>query len=139
MLQLYNSNKTGIFESIIAENKTMVLFCDPLSKKESMEWTELIETPSVRQHKSATIKSGERKISHHYLELLKNIADVKEKNKKLNEECYANLLYKLHSEIKVKRSIMLQCIHLSLLIKTEEKLSLKHLITSPLQSSFSSK
>jgi len=45
ILELWRGNQKQVLESVVTGDETMVLYCDPFSKRESMEWRKPGEAP----------------------------------------------------------------------------------------------
>ncbi|XP_063387674.1 histone-lysine N-methyltransferase SETMAR-like [Cydia fagiglandana] len=97
-LELCDENPTNIIERLVTGDETMVLYYDPESKRESMEWRFKNEKPPIK----AKVHQSSKKLMctifwdcHGIL-----MVDFKEI---INSEYYASLIHKLRASIKEKR------------------------------------
>lgn len=90
-----------ILESIVTGDETMVLYYDPLSKRESMEW----RRPDERRPIKAKVVQSTKKVMATIFWDCKGILliDFKERNTTVNGIYYASLLHKLRDNIREKR------------------------------------
>lgn len=91
----------AVFEKIVTGDETMVLYFDPHSKKESMEW----RCPSEPRPIKAKVQQSRRKIMATVFWDLKGIllVDFKKEGTYVNATYYAALLERLRSAIGEKR------------------------------------
>jgi len=83
----------------------MVLYCDPLSKRELMEWCKPGEAPLRKAKVTHSAKKIMATIFWDCRGIL--LIDFKERNTTVNTAYYASLLHKLCDTIKEKRRGML--------------------------------
>lgn len=104
-LSLCEGNPEGIIESIVTGDETMVLYYDPYSKMESMEWRRPDEGPPIK----AKVSASEKKIMATVFWDCKGILllDFKERNTTMTAAYYATLLTSLRENIKKDRRGML--------------------------------
>ncbi|XP_047987147.1 histone-lysine N-methyltransferase SETMAR-like [Leguminivora glycinivorella] len=104
-LALCEVNPTRVLESIVTGDKTMVLYFDPLSKMESMEWRRPEEGAPLK----AKVLKSKRKIMATVFWDCKGILllDFKEPNTTINATYYSTFLTTLKQKIREKRRGML--------------------------------
>ena len=105
ILELCRGNQKQVLESIITGDETMVLYYDPLSKRESMEWRKPGEAPPRKAKVTLSAKKIMATIFWDCRGIL--LIDFKERNTTVNGAYYASLLLKLRDAIKEKRRGML--------------------------------
>ncbi|XP_046976469.1 histone-lysine N-methyltransferase SETMAR-like [Vanessa cardui] len=100
-LSLCEGRQKEVLDSIVTGDETMVLYYDPLSKRESMEW----RRPSSPRPKKAKVSQSQKKIMATIFWDSQGIllADFKERNTTITGEYYASLLHQLRDAIKEKR------------------------------------
>lgn len=100
-LNLCGDNPKPILESIVTSDETMVLFYDPLSKRESMEW----RRPDEPRPRKAKVVQSTKKVMATIFWDCEGILliDFKERNTTVNGTYYASLLHKLRDSIRAKR------------------------------------
>lgn len=100
-LRLCGDQPTEIFERIVTGDETMVLYYDPESKRESMEWRFKGEQPP----RKAKVQQSTKKLMATVFWDCQGIlmVDFKERNTTVNGEYYASLLRQLREAIKEKR------------------------------------
>ena len=100
-LALYESDPVNVIRSIVTGDETMVLYYDPLSKRESMEWRK----PGEKRPRKAKVTQSAKKIMATIFWDAEGILliDYKERNTTVNAEYYAQLLNQLRQKIKEKR------------------------------------
>jgi len=100
-LKLCHEKEKEVIESIVTGDETMVLYYDPLAKRESMEW----RRPDEPRPKKAKVAHSRKKIMATIFWDSEGILmiDFKERNTTVNGPYYASLLYKLREAIKEKR------------------------------------
>ena len=100
-LQLHGANKNDFLERIVTGDETMVLYHDPTTKKESMEWRRPDENRPIK----AKVAGSKKKIMASIFWDCEGILliDSKEPNTTVNAAYYASLLHKLRDAIKEKR------------------------------------
>lgn len=100
-LDLCRDNPDEFLKTIVTGDETMVLYYDPLSKRESMEW----RRPSEPRPKKAKVTQSTKKVMAtifwDYEGIL--LIDFKERNTTVTGTYYASLLEKLREAIKEKR------------------------------------
>ena len=99
--ELCRRNQKQVLDSTVTGDETMVLYYDPLSKRESMEWAKLGEAPTREAKVTQSNKKIMATIFWHCRGIL--LTDLKESNTTVNAAYYASLLHKLHDAIKEKR------------------------------------
>jgi len=105
ILELCRGNQKQVLESIVTGDETMVLYYDPLSKRESMEWRKPGEAPPRKAKVTKSTKKIMATIFWDCRGIL--LIDFKERNTTVNAAYYASLLHKLRDAIKEKRRGML--------------------------------
>ena len=105
VLELCRRNQKQVLESIVTGDETMVLYYDPLSKRESMEWRKPGEAPPRKAKVTQSTKKIMATIFWDCRGIL--LIDFKERNTTVNAAYYASLLHKLRDAIKEKRRGML--------------------------------
>lgn len=100
-LSLCEGRQKEVLDSIVTGDETMVLYHDPLSKRESMEW----RRPSSPRPKKAKVTPSQKKIMATIFWDCEGIllVDFKERNTTVTGEYYAFLLRQLRDAIKDKR------------------------------------
>jgi histone-lysine N-methyltransferase SETMAR len=100
-LTLCEGREKDVIESIVTGDETMVLYHDPLSKRESMEW----HHPGSPRPKKAKVDKSQKKIMASIFWDCEGILliDFKERNTTVTGEYYASLLHRLRDAIKEKR------------------------------------
>ncbi|KAL0828929.1 hypothetical protein ABMA28_003828 [Loxostege sticticalis] len=100
-LSLCEGRQKEVLDSIVTGDETMVLYHDPLSKKESMEW----RRPSSPRPKKAKVTQSQKKIMATIFWDLEGIllVDFKEQNTSVTGDYYASLLRQLRDAFKEKR------------------------------------
>lgn len=100
-LELYYGDPEGVMESLVTGDETMVLYYDPLSRRESMEWHRKGEPVP----KKAKVVQSTKKIMATIFWDCNGILliDFKERNTTVNAQYYANLLRQLRQKIIEKR------------------------------------
>ena len=106
ILEFCHANQKQVLESVVTDDETMVLYYDPLSKRESMEWRKPGEAPP----RKAKVTQSAKKIMTTIFWDCRGImlTDFKERNSTVNTAYYASLLHKLRDTIKEKRRGMLR-------------------------------
>jgi histone-lysine N-methyltransferase SETMAR len=99
-LELCSGKESKIINSIVTGDKTMVLYYDPESKRESMEWRYKGEEPPRKAKVSKSTQQIMATIFWDCEGIL--LIDFKERNT-VNGIYYASLLHRLRQEIKEKR------------------------------------
>lgn len=100
-LREYEENPDEFLRSIVTGDETMVLYYDPLSKKESMEWRKPGEAPPRKARVTQSTKKVMATVFWDCEGVL--LVDFKERNTTVNAAYYATLLHKLRDTIKEKR------------------------------------
>lgn len=100
-LNLCQGQERQVIQSIVTGDETMVLYYDPLSKRESMEWRRPGEAPPRKARVAPSTKKIMATIFWDCRGIL--MIDFKERNTVVNGEYYAFLLLKLRDTIKEKR------------------------------------
>lgn len=100
-LNLCADHPQSIFDRIVTGDETMVLYFDPTSKRESMEW----RRPDEERPKKAKVQQSRRKIMSTIFWDNEGILliDFKTEGTTVNGTYYADLLRKLRVAIKEKR------------------------------------
>ena len=98
---MHGANKNDFLERIVTGDETMVLYHDPTTKKESMEWRRPDENRPIK----AKVAGSKKKIMASIFWDCEGILliDSKEPNTTVNAAYYASLLHKLRDAIKEKR------------------------------------
>ena len=105
LLELCRRNQKQVLESIVTGDETMVLYFDPLSKRESMEWHKAGEAPPRKAKVTQSTKKVMAMIFWDCRGIL--LIGFEERNTTVNAAYYASLLHKLRDAIKEKRLGML--------------------------------
>lgn len=100
-LREYNADPRNFLDSIVTGDETMVLYYDPLSKRESMEWRRPGEAPPLKAKVTQSTKKVMATIFWDCKGIL--LIDFKERNTTMNGEYYAALLHRLRDAIKERR------------------------------------
>ena len=105
ILELFHGNQKQVLESIVTGDETMVLYYDPLTKSESMEW----HKPGEALPRKAKVTQSAKKIMATIFWDCRGILliDFKDRNTTVNAAYCAPLMHKLHDTIKEKRRGML--------------------------------
>ena len=110
-LDAYQANKSKFIQSIVTGDETMVLYYDPLSKRESMEWRRPGEAPPRKARVAPSTKKMMATIFWDCEGIL--MIDFKERNTVINGSYYASLLHRLKDSIKeIRRDKLSRGIHL---------------------------
>lgn len=101
VMAAYKRYGKSYLESIVTGDETMVLYYDPLSKRESMEWRRLGEKPP----RKAKVTQSTKKIMATVFWDCQGILmiDIKERNTTVKGTYYATLIEQLRDAIKQKR------------------------------------
>jgi histone-lysine N-methyltransferase SETMAR len=100
-LTLCEGQEKEVTESMVTGDETMVLYQDPLSKRESMEWR---HSGSPRPKKAKATQFRKKIMATIFWDYqVISPAAFKERNTTVTGECYASLIYKLKDAIKEKR------------------------------------
>lgn len=100
-LDLCGENSKTVIERLVTGDETMILYYDPQSKRESMEWRYKGENPPRKAKVQQSTKKLMCTIFWDFQGIL--MVDFKERNTVVNGEYYASLIYKLRDKIKEKR------------------------------------
>lgn len=100
-LELCGENPVDVLKTIVTGDETMVLYYDPLSKRESMEWRRKGEAPPRKFRVCQSTKKVMATIFWDCEGIL--LIDFKERNTTVNGAYYAALLHKLRQNIREKR------------------------------------
>lgn len=100
-LELCGPEPKPVIETIVTGDETMVLYYDPLSKRESMEWRRKGEAPPRKFRVCQSTKKVMATIFWDCEGIL--LIDFKETNTTVNGQYYAALLHKLRDCIREKR------------------------------------
>ena len=100
-LKLCEGQQKKVLQSIVTGDETMVLYHDPLSKRESMEW----RFPGEPPPRKAKVTQSSKKIMATIFWDCEGILliDFKERNTTVNATYYASLLHELRASIREKR------------------------------------
>jgi len=104
ILELCHGNQRQVLESIVIGDETAVLYYDPLSKRESMEWRKPVEA----QPRKAKVTQSAKKFMATIFWDCRGIflINFKERNTTVNAACCASLLHKLRDAIKKRRGML---------------------------------
>lgn len=100
-LELSREDQKGVIESIVTGDETMVLYYDPTSKRDSMEWHRKGEPAPKKAKVTQSTKKVMATIFWDCEGIL--LIDFKERNTVINATYYSNLLRQLRQAIIEKR------------------------------------